>query len=147
MITPSNIVAGRNRCCRKLFLRAHKSDTASTKELPIRVYVHTLESSGRGLLIWSCVCRCPSVALSHAVHARLSSIADKAFTAMQFMAVLLISIAMVVFMLALFRPSSGGCCSVKTVAMVGAGLTVGFAFCQMLAFVLMIVIEKDADSE
>lgn len=66
---------------------------------------------------------------------------------MQFMAVLLISIAMVVFMLTLFRPSSGGCCSVKTVAMVGAGLMVGFAFCQMLAFVLMIVIEKDADSE
>eukprot|EP00903_Cladosiphon_okamuranus_P016234 g14976.t1 len=71
----------------------------------------------------------------------------KAFTAMQFMAVLLASFAMVVFMVTLFRPARGGdCCNVKIVAMIGGGLMAGFAFCQMLAFVLVIVMEKDLDS-
>lgn len=78
----------------------------------------------------------------------LLALADKAFTAMQFLAVLFASFAMVVFMVTLFRPASGGsCCNVKTVAMIGVGLMAGFAFFQMLAFVLVIVIEKDADSE
>lgn len=66
---------------------------------------------------------------------------------MQFIAVLLVSFAMVVFVLTLFRPARGGCCSVKTVAVIGASLMTGFAFFQMLAFVLMIVIEKDLDGE
>eukprot|EP00752_Nemacystus_decipiens_P010777 g9586.t1 len=71
----------------------------------------------------------------------------KAFTAMQFIAVLLCSIAMVVFMITFFRPARGGCLSAKTVGMIGGGLMIGFAFCQMLAFVIMIVLEKDFDND
>lgn len=67
---------------------------------------------------------------------------------MQFVAVLLVSFAMVVFMATFFRPATGGgCCTVKTVAFIGTGLMAGFALFQMLAFVLVIVIEKDLDGE
>ncbi|CAM9097836.1 unnamed protein product, partial [Hapterophycus canaliculatus] len=69
----------------------------------------------------------------------------KAFSAMQAIAVLLVSIAMIVQMIALFRPAKGRCCSVKALALAGGSLMVAYAFFQMLAFVLVIVIEKELD--
>ena len=88
----------------------------------------------------SLACRCRT-------HARLST-ADKAFTAMQFIAVILCSIAMVVLMPTLFWPAGGGCFGVKTAAMIGASLMIGFALCQMLAILLVIIIvETGTDIE
>lgn len=72
--------------------------------------------------------------------------ADKAFTAMQFIAAVVVSVSMVLFTLALFRPAAGlKCCSVKSLAIAAGSLMIAFAFFEMLAFVLIIVIEKELD--
>lgn len=52
---------------------------------------------------------------------------------------------MVVQMIAIFRPASGQCCSVKALALAGGILMAAFAFFQMLAFILVVVIEKEID--
>lgn len=73
-------------------------------------------------------------------------LADKAFTAMQFIAVVLVSVAMVLLTIAAFRPAKAGCGSSHDLGLVG-GIVMGvFAFFQMLAFVLMIMIEKEIDN-
>ncbi|CAM9120709.1 unnamed protein product [Ectocarpus sp. 12 AP-2014] len=72
----------------------------------------------------------------------------KAFTAMQFIAAVVVSVSMVLFTLALFRPAAGlKCCSVKSLAIAAGSLMMAFAFFEMLAFVLIIVIEKELDGE
>ncbi|CAM9116301.1 unnamed protein product [Ectocarpus fasciculatus] len=72
----------------------------------------------------------------------------KAFTAMQFIAAVVVSVSMVLFTLALFRPAAGlKCCSVKSLAIAAGSLMIAFAFFEMLAFVLIIVIEKELDGE
>lgn len=62
---------------------------------------------------------------------------------MQFIAVLLVSVAMVLLMIAPFRPAVGYCCSVNILGLAGGGLMAAFALFQMLAFALVIAIEKD----
>lgn len=74
------------------------------------------------------------------------AIADKAFTAMQFVAVVLVSVAMALLMVAPFRPAKAGCGSVHALGLAGGILMAAFSFFQMLAFVLMIVIEKELDN-
>ncbi|CAN0208347.1 unnamed protein product [Scytosiphon promiscuus] len=69
----------------------------------------------------------------------------KAFSAMQAIAVVSVSVSMLVQMVAFFRPASGRCCNVQALALAGGSLMVVFSFCQMLAFVLVIVIEKELD--
>ncbi|CAM9424719.1 unnamed protein product [Scytosiphon promiscuus] len=64
---------------------------------------------------------------------------------MQVIAVILVSVAMVVQMIAIFRPASDRCCSVKALALAGGILMAAFAFFQMLAFILVIAIEKELD--
>ncbi|CAN0418314.1 unnamed protein product, partial [Pylaiella littoralis] len=70
----------------------------------------------------------------------------KAFTAMQFVAVVLVSVAMALLMVAPFRPAKAGCGSVHALGLAGGILMAAFSFFQMLAFVLMIVIEKELDN-
>lgn len=53
---------------------------------------------------------------------------------------------MVLFSIAPFRPAAGlKCCSVKSLAIAAGSLMMVFAFFEMLAFVLVIVIEKELD--
>lgn len=65
---------------------------------------------------------------------------------MQFIAVVLVSIAMVVLMVAIFRPAKVGCGSSHDLGLAGGVIMSVFALFQMLAFVLMIVIEKEIDN-
>lgn len=64
---------------------------------------------------------------------------------MESFAILLVSIAMLMQMIALFRPASGRCCSVKALALAGGIIMAAYAFLQMVAFVLVIVMEKEYD--
>ncbi|CAN0015655.1 unnamed protein product [Ectocarpus sp. 4 AP-2014] len=66
---------------------------------------------------------------------------------MQFIAVLLVSFSMVALFVTLFRKATGGCCTVKTAAVIAAILMGAFAFFQTLAFALVVAIELEIGRE
>lgn len=74
------------------------------------------------------------------------SLADKAFTAMQFIATIIISVCMVVLMVALFRPKVAGCCSSKALLLAGGLMMAVFALFQLLAIILAVGVEKKLDA-
>ncbi|CAN0071672.1 unnamed protein product [Pylaiella littoralis] len=70
----------------------------------------------------------------------------KGFTAMQIIAVVLASVAMVVLMVAPCRPARRGCCSPKSLVMANGGLMIGFVITQLIAFSLVIGIKEETNS-
>lgn len=78
------------------------------------------------------------------VHFFVFLCADEAFTAMQFIATVLCSMAVLVLSVAFFRPEKASRGSVGTVAFVGTILMGLYAFFQFLAFVLVAVLGDEA---
>lgn len=70
-------------------------------------------------------------------------IADLAFTAIQFIAVVCASIPMVVLTIAPFRPAGRARCSAKSLVKANGGLMIGFIIFQTLTFSLAIGIRHD----
>ncbi|CAN0071470.1 unnamed protein product [Pylaiella littoralis] len=73
-------------------------------------------------------------------------IAFKGFTAAQFIAVGLASIALVVLMFAPFVPAGRGCCSPKSLVSANSGLMIGFVIFQILATAFVIGIREHISS-
>lgn len=64
---------------------------------------------------------------------------------MQIVATVLVSFSVLLLMIAPFRPAVAGCCSAKALGLAGGALMAAYGFFQLLAFLLVVALEKTVD--
>lgn len=68
-----------------------------------------------------------------------------AFTTMQLIGSLVVTVCVALLMIAAFRPGASGCCNTPGLGFAGGYLMVLYAVCQIFAFALVIAIAKRQD--